>query len=52
MSPPANGVDVHLEVGDLAQTIDVREAAFPYLETDSSNRGQVYRATAPSSICP
>ena len=33
-------VDLHLEVGDLTQTIDVREAASA-LETDTSNRGQV-----------
>src|SRR5215472_1528349 len=33
-------VDVRLAVGDLAQTVDVREAASA-LETDSSNRGQV-----------
>jgi hypothetical protein len=33
-------VDVRLEVGDLAQTLDVREAAAA-VETDTSNRGQV-----------
>jgi hypothetical protein len=33
-------VDLRLEVGDLTQTIDVREAASA-LETDTSNRGQV-----------
>ena len=33
-------VDVHLEVGDLTQTINVQEAASA-LETDTSNRGQV-----------